>query len=491
MSNSTGWDERVLRDSDASWDGLIGGLATGAFVNFWVFDWSEAFQIHTLLCAIFLALGGVLCAAAGIGGGGIIVTVLMTVGQLSPYDAVPLSKAVVFFGAMMQLVLNWGKKAIQQDEDGEQEKDLIDWHVVRLIVPMALTGTLMGVVFNFGTPGGIIVILLSATLIVMFLTVVHKGLEQYRKESQLLDQDTENTSLISRSNVQGYSQGSEACGGQLRRRRPSASSSSSGLGTWPEPKVEDFEQTNIRGPVNQAALAALLFLVVSCGVLRHHMGFCLEELHRGQLTTADGAASACHHPILQVLFGDSMERWMKSSGNAMGFMIMVMILPVTMCLMIGFHFAQDMEVSRGWDKPKIWTYQIMALITGTLAGLVGIGGGLIFSPFLIMTGMEPSVAVASSAACVIFTSSSTTIQYLLIDRVRMVLALIYGLVNVAASYSGTKCIHFIQDEYVGRKSYITFIVAIAVGVSAILALVKAVQEFESPSDGLNTPIRGA
>merc|ERR1719160_1135117 len=113
--------------------------------------------------------------------------------------------------------------------------------------------------------------------------------------------------------------------------------------------------------------------------------------------------------------------------------------------MIGFHFARHMEVERGWEKSKIWMYQVMALITGTLAGLVGIGGGLIFSPFLLMTGIEPSVAVASSATCVIFTSSSTTIQYLLIDRVRMVLALIYGLVNMGASYVGTKCVHFMQD----------------------------------------------
>merc|ERR1719160_627978 len=159
--------------------------------------------------------------------------------------------------------------------------------------------------------------------------------------------------------------------------------------------------------------------------------------------------------------------------------------------MIGFHFARHMEVERGWDRSKIWVYQVMALITGTLAGLVGIGGGLIFSPFLIMTGIEPSVAVASSAACVIFTSSSTTMQYLLIDRVRMVLALVYGLVNVAASYGGTKCIHFIQDKHAGRKSYITFIVAAAVGISAILAFVKAFQEFNGSKDKLRTPIRGA
>ena len=52
----------------------------------------------------------------------------------------------------------------------------------------------------------------------------------------------------------------------------------------------------------------------------------------------------------------------------------------------------------------------MAFVTGVLAGLVGIGGGLIFSPFMVWAGVNPHVAVATSTFCVIFTSTSTTLQ---------------------------------------------------------------------------------
>merc|ERR1719214_552411 len=110
---------------------------------------------------------------------------------------------------------------------------------------------------------------------------------------------------------------------------------------------------------------------------------------------------------------------------------------------IGAYFAHDLS-KQGWPLNKILMYQSMALITGLLAGLVGIGGGLIFSPFLLITGVEPAVAVATSATCVIFTSSSTTMQYMFIDRIRMVLALWYGIVNLAASYGGTKLVHYCQ-----------------------------------------------
>merc|ERR1719424_2242487 len=113
---------------------------------------------------------------------------------------------------------------------------------------------------------------------------------------------------------------------------------------------------------------------------------------------------------------------------------------------IGAYFAHDLN-SQGWPVNKIVMYQSMGLITGLLAGLVGIGGGLIFSPFLLVTGVEPAVAVATSATCVIFTSSSTTLQYMLIDPVHMALALFYGVINVVSSAIGTKLVHYLQAHY--------------------------------------------
>lgn len=45
----------------------------------------------------------------------------------------------------------------------------------------------------------------------------------------------------------------------------------------------------------------------------------------------------------------------------------------------------------GAEPPKLpqeVSFQVMALVAGVLAGLVGIGGGLIFSPFFVVVGMD-------------------------------------------------------------------------------------------------------
>merc|ERR1719329_1022606 len=130
------------------------------------------------------------------------------------------------------------------------------------------------------------------------------------------------------------------------------------------------------------------------------------------------------------------------------------------------------EEEGAWPAVDVLKYEGMSVCTGCLAGLVGIGGGLIFSPFFLLMGVEPAVAVATSSTCVIFTSSSTTLQYLLTDRIVMTLAIAYGIVNLAASYLGTSFVHWLQDNYGTRKSYITGIVGVGVAISAGLSLTK-------------------
>jgi len=49
-----------------------------------------------------------------------------------------------------------------------------------------------------------------------------------------------------------------------------------------------------------------------------------------------------------------------------------------------------------------------------LAGLLGIGGGTILGPLLLEIGLHPVVSTATSNFLVLFTSSSTSIQFILL-----------------------------------------------------------------------------
>merc|ERR1719436_400931 len=140
-------------------------------------------------------------------------------------------------------------------------------------------------------------------------------------------------------------------------------------------------------------------------------------------------------------------------------MILTLVLPITVCSLVMVFYSRACALHEQWRPAEVIKYECMGVATGCLAGLVGIGGGLVFSPFFLVMGIEPMIAVATSSTCVIFTSSSTTLQYLLTDRIIVSLTLVYGLINLCASYAGTAFVHFLQDHFAARKSYITGIVA--------------------------------
>jgi len=411
---------------------------------FWIFETQRIFGDEVLLCAPILFLGGLLCSAGGIGGGGVYVTLLMVVGRLAPHDAVPLSKAIVFLGSLSSLVLNLRKSAVTQN--GEvATKCLIDYSICRIVVPASLLGTLLGVLLNRIAADWVIVGALCAVLGSMTVAVIRTFFTQ-RAAEDLEDAAKADPILPLADGAPGYG-GSQALTLSAPKKRV--------LGAY----------------AKQDALAGLglLLTVVLCGVLRAHASACADQMHLA------GVHQACHHPINALFYRNTLEGFMIRPHLAQAIQHFFLVLPICMCLGVMVHCSRRCIADEGWTMRETALYQFMGVSTGCLAGLVGIGGGLIFSPFFLVLGVEPAVAVATSSTCVIFTSSSTTMQYLLTDRIITSLAAIYGIVNLLASWAGTSFVHFLQDNFNTRKSYITAIVAVGVILSTVLSFVKLVQ----------------
>lgn len=69
-----------------------------------------------------------MASAAGIGGAGIYVVVLMSLYSVGPHEAVPLAKALVFFGCAMTLMVS------RQKKDKITGKPLVDLELVKNLV---------------------------------------------------------------------------------------------------------------------------------------------------------------------------------------------------------------------------------------------------------------------------------------------------------------------------------------------------------------------
>lgn len=450
----------------------------------WLFEWSHLSEGMVYLCGFVLFFAGILCSAGGIGGGGVYVTVLMVAGKLEIGDAVPLSHSIVFLGSLTTLVMNLRKAG------SSKGTNLIDYSICRLVVPFALAGTYCGVVLNSLLPGWIISLCL--TLILVFITVMvgRTTWTQYRDETTPKeagtstsngDEGASNSALPPSGSAPSVSPPEKgrklSVVGQVRALRRLA-------------EVEQFQKSKLQhsiARIDGVLFFMVLFVVITSGVFRYHAGACQHALPHL-------ASEICNHKILGYLGKGTLQKWVTNTTVASFIGIFSFLFPLAIAITVGavntVRLCKD-----GWRVPQTMKYSVMAFITGALSGLVGIGGGLIFSPFFLVSGVEPAVAVATSSTCVIFTAASTTMQYLLTDRVIMSLTLLFGVVNLVASAAGTKLVHLLQEKFGSRKSFISGIVLVGVLVSFILGVYKFIDKvaetFFAPTNNVNPIYRSS
>jgi len=423
------------------------------------------------LCALGIFIAGIFASASGIGGGGIFVAVLMLVGDLSPHQAVPLSKALIFSGSIMSFLVNVQKV----DEHG---RSLIQSHVVKNVVPMALGGTLLGVMLNCYMPRAILVLCLALLLTVMSCKLLRQAYTTYSQENSTIESctnsnyyyrdDEEDTktpgtmaSSTDRDNLQlevGRKRDSQE---EMRDMTSAFSPRVSG-----GPELEDSDHDSAVGldgrEVHRFREATPATLVPSKWAVFSQV----PSQDVMTLIIMLGCVIACGS--LRSAFPEKEMLWPN----------IILSIGLVVCISVASYFWRKTKIiqQRHIDPENAVTlkYPLISFFTGICSGLMGIGGGLIFAPFFLMSGMDPTKAVVTSATCVIFTATSTTFQYLFLGRVMIYEAIIFGIVSFCASICGTMLIHWVKAA-TGRSSPVVLLVAVTVFVSCALLMLKGIR----------------
>ena len=89
----------------------------------------------------------------------------------------------------------------------------------------------------------------------------------------------------------------------------------------------------------------------------------------------------------------------------------------------------------------IWTVIGIGGIIGLLSGLLGIGGGFLMTPILMMIGVPPTVAAASGTNAIVATSSSGVAAHFRLRNVDLKMGAILLCGGLAGSGIG---VHFVR-----------------------------------------------
>tara|TARA_B100000214_G_scaffold101898_1_gene71175 strand:+ start:1527 stop:2312 length:786 start_codon:yes stop_codon:yes gene_type:complete len=91
----------------------------------------------------------------------------------------------------------------------------------------------------------------------------------------------------------------------------------------------------------------------------------------------------------------------------------------------------------------------LGLLTGLLNGLIALGGGVLITPFLILAGVSPQIAVGTSLVAVTILSCIGFTAHLLLDGTSMEFALIFAVCagGVIGSVIGSKILARITPQW--------------------------------------------
>ena len=375
----------------------------------------ESTEIFGYILA-FLAAN--LANATGIGGGGIHVPILILVMRFTAHSAIPLSKALILGGAIVAVLLNIKKK------HPDHNKPLIDFDVIVILQPVLLAGTFIGVLLNKSFPEVLILAMLILLLAFITRKTLLKGINLYKKETELnyrpprleevsvrVGEDrqlsTEEVEMVQRSNL------------------------------IPENTIDSSDEVVVKRTNMWPRKEAVVLLGTT------YLAMVLVALAKG----GEGVESIVGLEQCSVAYWGLLLAFLSFCGGASW---------------VGRGIS---EVE--WSPKDAVKYLAVGLLGGIASGLLGIGGGLVMAPLLLEIGLAPEAASATSSLLVMFTSSSTTLQFLVHGMLKMDYAgLLFG-ISMLASCTGIFFINSLIKKY-NRSSIIVFALATAIGISTVL-----------------------
>ncbi|CAK9086637.1 Sulfite exporter TauE/SafE family protein 1 [Durusdinium trenchii] len=321
-------------------------------------------DISDFLCFFVAGTSQILAAGGGVGGGGILVPLYMLFLRFRPRHAVALSNITVLGGAMA----NTGVNLLRRDENG---RSLIDWNIIVMMEPATIGGTIVGSFLSKYLADFVLMVFLAVVLAVLSFRTLDKGLEMFWREKDAIP--------IVHQAVE-EAQDSQEVASEEEDAKESRNLVGHSIRT-----VERDHRTKI-------GLLVLCFL--GCIGLT-----ILKGSGRGSV-----AGVSCGYVSFWLLTWAALP-WVVGFG----LIFRDMLIKEHLENEEDGHDYQMAEIR--WTAVTTVRYPMLCSLAGVLAGLFGVGGGIIKGPLMLELGVDPHVASATAATMILFTSSAASVSF--------------------------------------------------------------------------------
>ncbi|KAF0697242.1 Aste57867_12070 [Aphanomyces stellatus] len=419
--------------------------------------------IGAFVC-ILISSGG------GLGGGGLLVPLYIIVLGFSSHDAIPLSKATIFGSALASCLLNF-----RQKHPLVPHRQLIDYEVMVMMEPMTLAGTIIGVSMNKVCPEWVITILLVVLLSKTSQRMVTKGKSIWQQEDAK-DRAIAAKVLAHWTDLVLARKHSPAVVACARKWRQAA--------TVTAAHVVSVELSSVvEADDDTSDDEASLLPSDKRGLEKPHQD--LGEMQTKYKQSVPWGDLSVLFLAWLGLFVYSMLKGGHGAPSIVGMVcgstaywsLTVLVFPFFAAVTSYFgvkvlhrhelmqrygyeYVAGDIQ----WNRHTTVLYPALCTVAGVAAGLLGIGGGMVKGPLLLEIGLHPQVASGTSSAMILFTSSATTIQFIVLGMLPHNYAIWYGVVGFVGSLLGQIGLSYLIRKY-RKTAFVLFVIAGVIGAS--------------------------
>jgi len=363
-----------------------------------------------IIGTIIILVSNLMVAGAGIGGGALYVPILIIFCSFPAHYAIPTSKALIFGGTLATTLFNLKKRHVKFD------RPLINFNIAALMQPASWLGTILGVIINSMIPAWLQYTCQVALLSYTTWFTTKKGLtahEKYKNEKLKANETKQNE----------------------------------------EQDEADDTELKMEGEKQKAFDPMIIWILLIVWAVF----LVLVYLKGGQTTGSVLGISFC-----------SSSYWLFTFLP-----FPVLFLFCWWIYSIVKHYPIIGEKAEIHSKE---TTILMAsgLLIGLMAGFLGIGGGIIIGPIMLMLNIEAEEMTATSSFMICLTASSTTVQYMLNGILSFSDFLTYSVSGFVTFLIGMFLIKWLLD-ILGDRSIILFILAGVIGVSSILMVIMGTQ----------------
>eukprot|EP01084_Bolivina_argentea_P288082 494404_1 len=448
-------------------------------------------QVGNDIGAMFaILIGAMIAAGGGLGGGGVFVPIYILILGYPPKFAAALSQATIFGGSIVNLIMN-----LKKSHPTRKHRPLTDFSTLLIFEPMLLVGTIIGVLLNVMFPDILILILLAIVLTYATIRTSRKGIRLWKKETVSLKKEKEKI----KNNIENNTK----CSIEMQTVQTEQIDTSQIINTsqvTPTPNstntisINDYNQDStdtISSTIINDLQTQKTIRKLSQGTGCDPSQITIDKIELCQeMLTRESQIMSPVIIILIVWFFVSIFSIIKKKEftginkcEIWYWMITFLPIPIMICIsyfmtLREYKYYQIKINSNCWIPAfgdielngkfiNILKYPLIATIAGILGGLLGIGGGMIVSPLLIELGVMPTVAAATSAMAVLITSSSATLQFVLLGYLNLDYTFYFMAIGIIGTFIGQTIVIYCIKQY-GRKSLIVFSVAIIMGGAVIL-----------------------